>query len=221
MSEPQRLRKERTDKLTRIMLEVIYRSDTGIEPAAEIINKAVVNFANYATQFDQVAKAQVLLPGYAEKCLKNYYDHYAERAMLGYDDDQELVDAICVAHDAMPALFPAAFAACIEQEEREVLAQSIELELQRAKRQKEQEELERLQAEQEERERIEAELREAERLQANQPPQANAADISRLMIDRMAELAETPQLDNELSDSLKSSLRSCANAAKAWSGNRR
>ena len=144
--------------------------------------------------------------------MKNYYDHYTERAVQGYDDDQDLVDAICVAHDAMPALLPAAFAACIEQEEREVLAQSIELELQRAKRQKEQEEHERLQAEQKERERererIELELREAEHLQANQPPQVNAADISRLMIDRMAELAETPQPDNELYDSLKRSLKS-------------
>ena len=37
MSEPQTLRKERTDKLTRIMLEVIYGSDIGITPAAEVI----------------------------------------------------------------------------------------------------------------------------------------------------------------------------------------
>ena len=96
----------------------------------------------------------------------------------------------------MPALLPAAFAACIEQEENEALAQSIELERQRAERQREQIEVERLIAEQEEREKIQQELEEPERHRALQPRQVNAADITRLMIDRMAELAETPQLDN-------------------------
>ena len=86
MSEPQRLRQERIDKLTHTMLEVIHRSDIGIVPAAEAIHKVVVNFAKYATQFDHLAKAQGLLHGYAEKCMKNFYDHYAERAVLGYDD---------------------------------------------------------------------------------------------------------------------------------------
>ena len=130
VQEAQRLQQERSDKLTRIMLEVIHRSDIGIAPAAEVFHKAVVNFANYAAQFDQLARAEEKLHAFAEMCMKNHYDHYTERAMLGYDDDQELVDAICVAHDAMPALLPAAFAACIEQEENEVLAQSIELERQ-------------------------------------------------------------------------------------------
>ena len=102
--------------------------------------------------------------------MKNHYDHYSKRAMMGCDDEPDLVDAICLAHDVMPA--------CIEQEECEVLAQSIELELQRAKRQEEQEELERLQAEQREREGLEEELREAERHQANQSPKINAADVS-------------------------------------------
>ena len=82
------------------------------------------------------------------------------------------------------------------------------MELQRAKRQKEQEEVERLQAEQREAERTQAELREAERQQASQPPQINAADISSLMVNRMSELAEAPQLDNELTDSLRKSLQS-------------
>ena len=36
MQESQRLRQESADKLTRIMLEVIYRSDVGITPAADI-----------------------------------------------------------------------------------------------------------------------------------------------------------------------------------------
>ena len=44
MSEPERLRKERADKLTRIMLESIHSRDIGIAPAAEAIHKVVVNF---------------------------------------------------------------------------------------------------------------------------------------------------------------------------------
>ena len=55
---------------------------------------------------------------------------------MGYDDDQELVDAIILAEELMPTLLPAAFAACMEQEEREILAQSIDAELQRVKREK-------------------------------------------------------------------------------------
>ena len=146
MQERQRLRQEKSDKLTRTMLEVIYRSDIGIAPAADIINKAVLNFAIFASQFGQLSEAQASLPRYAEKCMKNHYDHYTKRAMMGYDDDQDLVDAVSLAHDMMPTLLPPAFAACIEQEEREVLAQSIELEIQRANCEKEREEAERLEA---------------------------------------------------------------------------
>ena len=58
------------------MLEVIHNTDIGIAPAAEAIHKVVVNFANYATQFDHLAKAQGVLHGYAVKCMKMYYDHY-------------------------------------------------------------------------------------------------------------------------------------------------
>ena len=146
--------------------------------------------------------------------MKNYYDHYAERAVQGHDDDQELVDAICVAHDAMPDLLPTAFAACIEHEENEALAQSIELGRQRAERHRQEQDMERRIAEQEEREKIQQEIEEAERHRALQPPQVNAADISRLMIDRMAELAETSQIgvaENDLTESLKRSLRSFFN----------
>ena len=110
MQERQRLRQEKSDKLTRIMLGVIYKSDIGIAPAAEIINKAVLNFAIFASQFSQLSEAQASLPKYAEKCMKSHYDHYAQRAMLGHDDNPDLVDAICLAHDAMPVLLPAAFA---------------------------------------------------------------------------------------------------------------
>ena len=63
--------------------------------------------------------------------MQNFYDHYANRAMQGHEDDPEIVEAICLAHDAIPALLPAALADCIEQEESEALAQSIELERQR------------------------------------------------------------------------------------------
>ena len=38
--------------------------------------------------------------------------------MMGYDDDQDLVDAVALADDITPALLPAAYAACVEQEER-------------------------------------------------------------------------------------------------------
>ena len=116
--------------------------------------------------------------------MQNFYDHYANRAMQGHEDDPEIVDAICLAHDAMPTLLPAALADCIEQEERETLAQSIELERQR----KQQLELEQRIAEREELERIQQEIEEAERRQPPQPPQANAADITTLMVSRMADL---------------------------------
>ena len=139
--------------------------------------------------------------------MKNHYDYYAKRAIMGYDDDQDLVDAVGLAHDIMPVLLPAAYAACIEQEEREVLAQSVELELQRVRHAKERQEAERLEAEQREAERLEAERREAEQRQANQPPQCNAADISRLIVDQMSELSNSPHLADELTDSLKSSLQ--------------
>ena len=128
--------------------------------------------------------------------------------MLGHDDDPEIVDAICVAHDAMPTLLPAAFAVCIEKEESEALAQSIVLEQQRAERQRQQQEAERLEAEADERERIQREIEETERLQASQTPQVNAADITKLMINRMIDLAGTTHLDNDLPESLSRSLRS-------------
>ena len=95
--------------------------------------------------------------------------------MMGYDDDQDLVDAIALADEQMPTLLPAAYAACIEQEEAEALAQSLEMELQRVNREKErqqaeQREAERLQAEREF-EIQEAKRREEESRQADQPPQ--------------------------------------------------
>ena len=111
----------------------------------------------------------------------------------------------------MPELLPTAFEACIEQEEAEALAQSIELERQRAERHRQEQEAERLVAEQEENERIQLEIEEAERHRALQTPQVNAADITRLMIDRMAELAAESQLgvaENDLTESLRSTLRS-------------
>ena len=89
--ESKRLRQEKTDKLTRIMLEIIYRSQPGVSPAADIVNQAVLNFASYASQYSQLAEARSALPRYAEKCMKNHYNHYAQRAMMGYDDDQELM----------------------------------------------------------------------------------------------------------------------------------
>ena len=207
MQERQRLRQEKSDKLTRAMLEVIYRTESGITPAADIVNKAILNFAIFASQFGQLSEAQPSLARYAEKCMKNHYDHFTKRAMMGYDDHQDLVDAVGLAHDIMPALLPAAYAACIEQEEREVLAQSIEMEIQRVNREKKREEAERLEAQQREAERLEAERREAEQRQANQPPQCNATDVSRLIVDRMSELANAPHLDDELTDSLKKSVQ--------------
>ena len=112
----------------------------------------------------------------------------------------------------MPALLPAAYEACIEQEEREILAQSIEMELQRVNREKARQEVEQREAEQREAERREAEKQEAERReaeqrQANQPPQCNANDVSRLIVDRMTVLSNSAHLAEELTDSLKNSLQ--------------
>ena len=185
MSETEKLRQGRVDKLTRIMLESIHQNDIGIRPAAEAIYKAVSNFAVFASQFDHLAQAQDRVPEYAGRCMSNFCEHYAQRAMQGYDDDSELVDALCVAHDAMPTLLPAAFAECVEEEQREAQAQSIELE----RRRKEQEELEQRIADREELDAIQQEIEEAERSQSSQPRQANAAEITQLMIGRMADLA--------------------------------
>ena len=167
MSEAERLRQERVNKLTRIMLESIHHRDIGIAPAAEVIHKAVLNFAVYASRFDHLAQAQDKIHDYAGRCMSNFYEHYAQRAMQGYEDDPEIVDAICVAHDAMPTLLPAAFAVCVEEEQREAQAQSIELE----RRRKEQEELELRIADREELDRIQQEIEEAERFQSSQPRQ--------------------------------------------------
>ena len=182
--------------------------DIGIAPAAEIIHKAVLNFATFASQFDHLAMAQDKLPEYAGNCMSGYYEHYgidyAQRALQGFEDDSDIVDAVCVAHDAMPTLLPAAFAACIEEEQKEALARSIESERQR----KEQAELEQRIADQEELEQIQREVEEAERLHSRQ---VNAAQITQLMISRMAELAEQSQAGEpgtDLTESLTRSLRS-------------
>ena len=192
-SEAQRIRQERTDKLTRIMLESIYRTNIGIGPAAEAIYQVVLNFAQYASQCDHLTKAQSKVQDYSVRCMQNFYDHYANRAMQGHEDDPEIVDAICVAHANMPSLLPTAFAECKEEEARETRAQSIELERQRKQQAEvdrliaEREELEQIQHEREELEQIQQEIEEAER-RNRQPPQANAADITKLMISRMADI---------------------------------
>ena len=207
MSEDDRLRQEKINKLTRIMLESIYSNHTGITPAAEVIHKAVLNFATYAAGLDQLAMAQPKLADYAGKCMANFYEHYAQRALEGYDDDSELVEAICVAHDAMPVLLPAAFAVCVEEEQKEIFEQSIEDERIR----KERAEMEQRRADQEEMDQIQREIEEAERSQSRQPRQVNAADITQLMIGRMADLAAEAQAGEagtDLMESLTRSLRS-------------
>ena len=204
MSEEDRRRQWKTEKLTRIMLESIHSNNIGIAPAAEIIHKAVLNFATFASQFDHLAMAQDRLPEYAGNCMSAYYEHYAQRALQGFEDDSEIVDAVCVAHDAMPTLLPVAFAACVEEEQKEALARSIEAERIR----KEQEELEQRIADREELEEIQREIEEAERLQSRQ---VNAAQITQLMINRMAELGQHSQAGEpgtELTESLTRSLRS-------------
>ena len=119
-------RQRRIDKLTRIMLESIHSHDIGIAPASEMIYNAVLSFAEYASQFEHLAMAQDKLPDYAGTCMSAYYEHYVQRALQGLDDDTELVDAVCTAQDAMPTLLPAAYAACIEAEQQEAFARSIE-----------------------------------------------------------------------------------------------
>ena len=85
------------------------------------------------------------------------------------------------------------------------------MELQRVNREKERREAEQPEAEQREAEREletqEARRREAEQRQENQPPQCNAEDASRLIVDRMSELSNSPDLADELTSSLKNSLQ--------------
>ena len=144
-----------------------------------------------------------MLHDYAGKCMQNFYDHYAQRAMQGHDDDPEIVDAICVAHDAPSA----GSIRCLRGTgTRKAFAQSIELERQR----QQQLELEQRIAEQEELEKIPQKIEEAERSQPRQPPQVNAADITRLRIGRIADLAAESQIcaaENDLTESLTRSLR--------------
>ena len=205
-SEAQRIRQERTEKLTRIMLESIYRTNIGIGPAAEAIYQVVLNFAQYASQCHHLTTAQSKVQDYSVRCMQNFYDNYANRAMQGHEDDPEIVDAICVAHANMPSLLPTAFAECIEEEAREIRAQSIELERQR----KQEAEVNQLIADREELEQIQQEIEEAERRQSRQPQQANAVDITKLMISRMADTAAESQIEaagNELIESLTRSLQ--------------
>ena len=190
--------------LTRIMLESIHSHDIGIAPASEMIYKAVLSFAEFASQFDHLAMAEDKLPDYAGTCMSAYYEHYAQRALQGLDDDTEVVDAVCTAQDAMPTLLPAAFTACIEAERQEALARSIEAERVR----KEQKEVEQRIAELEECEQIQRELEEAERLRSRN---VNADQITQLMIHRMVELAVQSQAGEpgkDLVGSLTQSLRS-------------
>ena len=67
------------------MLESIHANDIGINPAAEMIHKAVVNFATFAAKLDHLAMAQDKLPHYAGRCMSNYYEHYAQRAIQGLE----------------------------------------------------------------------------------------------------------------------------------------
>ena len=93
---------------------------------------------------------------------------------------------------------------CIEEEQKEAFARSIESERQR----KEQAELEQRIADQEELEQIQREVEEAERFHSRQ---VNAAQITQLMIGRMADLAEQSQAGEpgtDLMESLTRSLRS-------------
>ena len=72
----------------------------------------MLNFAVYASRFDHLAQAQDKIHDYAGRCVSNFCEHCAQRAMQGYENDPETEDAICVAHDAMPTLLPAALAVC-------------------------------------------------------------------------------------------------------------
>ena len=197
-------RRRRIDKLTRIMLESIHSQDIGINPASEMIYQAVLNFAEYATQFDHLAMAEDKLSDYAGSCMSSYCNNYAQRALQGFEDDPDLVDAVCMAQDAMPTLLPVAFAACIEAEQREAMARSIEAERER----KQQAEIDQRVAELEECEKIQRELEEEERARSRH---VNADQITQLMINRMVQLAEQSQAGEpgtDLVGSLTNSLRS-------------
>ena len=142
------------------------------------------------------------IPSYAGHCFQQYIDHFMESASLGHEEDQGLVDAILLAEETMPRLLPAAFDACIQQQEREaqqereLLAQSIDQELKRVERKKQ------LQQEAERAKEAEQRAREAEK-----PTQCNAEDISRMIIDQMAVLSKVGDLADELTNSLRSSIQ--------------
>ena len=147
------------------------------------------------SQYDQLEEARSSILRFAEKCLIGHAMYYTDRATMGHDDDTEMVEAIILADEMMPELLSAAFKACVEQQERYALAQSIDQELQRVEREKE------LQRE-----------AEAQQPAAPQVVKRNAEDVTRLIVDRMADLfysasGQRNPLAHELTDSLRRSLK--------------
>ena len=148
------------------MLGSIYQTEPRLAPGGEEVNKAVYQAAEFMSQYDQLEQARPATSQFAEKCFKGHITCFTERASKGYDDDAGMVEAIVLADEMVPELLPAAFSACVEQQEREALAQSIDQELQRVEREKALQQ--------------EAAAQEAA---APQPTRCNAEDVTRLSIE--------------------------------------
>ena len=196
MQDQQRLRQERSEIYTQLMMDSIYEAQPALAPGQELINKAVSKAAEFMSQYDRLEEARPSILQFAGKCLKSHAKYYTDRASMGYDDDDaEMVDAILIADEMMTELLPAAFNVCVEQQERCALAQSIDQELQRVEREKE------LQRE-----------AEAQQPAAPQSAKCNAEDVTRLIVGRMAELfynssGQRAPLAHALTDSLRGSLQ--------------
>ena len=173
MQDQQRLRQEKLEIYSQLMMDSMYEAQPRLAPGHEAINKAVYKAAEFMSQYqyDQLEEARSSILQFAEKCLKGHVTYYTDRPTMGHDDATEMVEAIVLADEMMPELLPAAFNVCVEQQERYALAQSIDQELRRVEREKE------LQRE-----------AEAQQPAAPQAVKCNAEDVTRLIVDRMAEL---------------------------------
>ena len=189
LNEERRLIQEKIYNLTQEMLDTIYDIEPRLAPGSHEVHRVIRHFAEYISQFGQLEEARPASSG-AEQCFKNHIKHFTERASMGIEDDTDMVDAIVLANEIMPELLPAAFAKCVEQAERHALAQSIDQELRRVEIEKERQQ-----------------AAEAQPQLTLQVTHCNAEDVTRLIINRMAELSQQWEVAEELISSLRSSLR--------------
>ena len=168
MQEKQRLRQEKLEIYSPLMMDSMYQTEPRLAPGYEVINKAVYKVAEFMSLYDQLEEARPSIVQFAEKCFKGHVTYYTDRAPMGHDDDTEMVEAIVLADEMMPELLPAAFNVCVEQQERRALAQSIDQELRRV-----------------ERERSFSEKLKRSNQQFRKPWKCNAEDVTRFIVDRL------------------------------------